>query len=112
VNAVEEYANLGASLAKELKALEERCVKKMEYRAKDPVKSGRTLSKATLDKLTAIKDKTLENLENDKKLAETLQGLLGLAEPKKETDTASVLQMEYAMARTQTELALSGAVSS
>lgn len=112
VHAVEEYANLGASLATTIKSLEERCIKKIEYRAKDPVKSGRTLSKATVEKLASLKEKVATNKAQNTELETSLNSLLALAEPKKSADAAEVLSMEFQLARTQTDLALSGATLS
>jgi phage head maturation protease len=107
VHAVEEFANLGASILEQVKALEQRCIKKIEYRSKDPVKSGRTLSKATINKLTTIKQQNQANLLAQQELEKSLDNLLGMAEPNKAaTDAAQVLQMEFALTRNQSEIAL------
>lgn len=109
VHAIEEYAKLGAALEGEIKTLVERCIKKIEYRAKDPVKSGRTLSKATIEKLNTINETVEPILESGKKLKESVTNLLTLAEPKEATpDPVSLLQMEYMMTQNQTAAALEG----
>lgn len=108
VHAVEEYANLGATLDKAVKALIERCEKKIEYRANDPLKSGRTISKATLEKLAAIQAANKTNGTNVEELDKSLNELVALAQPKKSADVAATLALEYQYAQTQTALALSG----
>lgn len=108
VHAIEEFANLGVSLLEQVKAYQDRCVKKMEYRAKDPVKSGRSLSKATVNWINDIKVKNSKVNDLTKELDTSLTTLLEKAEPKIVPDVASVLQMEFALTRNQTELAAEG----
>lgn len=106
VSAVEEYANLGASLIKALEELEQRCRKKIEFRQNDPMKSGRTLSKATTEKLKQIREKVNEQFNMKKDLTEKLDTLLALAEPKKAPDPIQTLQMDFALTRNQTAMNL------
>lgn len=103
VSAVEEFADLGASLAEGMKTWSKRCKDKIEFRA---AKSGKTQADALLQKLTAIHEDMSPVMASITESHATIGDLVEQATPKKSISPADIIAMKTAIARHQTEMVL------
>lgn len=127
VSAVEGFVKLAESMDKSLKTYLDRFQEKIEFRANDPLKSGRVISSATVEKLRALREvlkpiseylggadekiSTLLELANSKKLAQTEDPMVNNQNASAETnaqtvDQSQLLNMQLDLARQQTADAL------
>ncbi len=83
VSAIEGYASMSTALVPSVKAWAERLEEKIEFRANDTTKAGRTISKATMSKLTEAYEKLAQALESGKETQVYLGKLMEVASPKK-----------------------------
>lgn len=107
VYAVEEFANLGASVAVHIKSYVDRCVKKFEYRQSDPT-GPRSLGPSTLEKAAELKAANIRNIEMLTNVNKELDALLTKASPSDAPNDSDVLSMSFAIEKLQTDLALDG----
>lgn len=96
VSALEEYAMKSESLLKAIKSWEERFEKKIQFRAGDSTKSGRTISAATMKKLQDAKSKLTEHLAAGGDLNTHLDNIMALAEPKKSINLQLMAELAFA----------------
>lgn len=86
VSAVEEFAQKTALLSTPLKAWIVRVKEKQEFRASDPLKSGRVISAANKEKVSTVRARVSELRNMLKEMEDSLSELETMAEPKKSAD--------------------------
>lgn len=101
VTAVEEYASMSKSLVPKLNVWVERLGEKLEFRANDATKSGRTLSKATLQKLGEVVTGLKEALASGGMTLEAFEKLLDEATPKKALADGEYASILFAIENTK-----------
>jgi hypothetical protein len=88
VSAVEEFAQRGRAVSEPIKAWITRAKDKQEFRANDPLKTGRVISQANKEKVSTVRTRVSELRGMLKDMEDALSELEAMAEPKKSVESA------------------------